>query len=80
MSISKQDIQTVQEQYETLFSTNEKLIEILDLIKDKPIKINTLKKKAKKMGINIEDLNKKIVQGLKEGIYFQSSPEYIQKL
>ncbi len=79
-TISETDYDTIVTKYNELYSVSDNLQIILELIRENPIEIELLEKKAREYGVKISELKKKLFQGLEEGIYFQPTSETIQKL
>ncbi|MHA2244651.1 MAG: hypothetical protein ACXADY_06745 [Candidatus Hodarchaeales archaeon] len=79
-SVSKTEIDSLEKEYKDYFLGDETAAEVLLLITEEPLELETLKKVAKEKGVPFSVVEKAIEQGLLKGIFFKPSESTIQKL
>ncbi|MFX0050744.1 MAG: hypothetical protein ACFFAJ_09615 [Candidatus Hodarchaeota archaeon] len=78
--LSEEQLENLKENFQMYLSGTETAYNVLELIGEKPVKIDTLKKFAEEKGVPFKIVEQAIEEGLIKGEYFQPSPKTIQKM
>ena len=79
-SIDKDDVKEIEEEFADLFQSDSRISDLLTLIGSEPIKTQFLRDKSIEKGIDFKLVEKAIERGMIKGLYFNPTPDMIQKL
>ncbi len=79
-SVSKTEIDSLEKEFKEYFLVDETAAEVLSLITEEPLELETLQRVAKDKGVPFSAVKKALEKGLLKGIFFEPSPGTIQKL
>jgi hypothetical protein len=79
-SINEVDVKEIEEEFADIFLSDSEISDILTLIGSEPIKIQLLRDKSLEKGIDFKLVEKVIERGMIKGLYFNPTPDMIQKL
>jgi len=78
--LSKEELKNLKNNFQVYVSESKNASDVLEIIKEAPVKIDALKKVAREKGIPFKVVEQAIEEGLMRGEYFQPSPKTIQKM
>ncbi len=79
-SINEDDVKEIKVEFSDLFQKDSGISELLALIGSEPIKIQLLRDKSLEKGIDFKLIEKAIERRMIKGLYFNPTPDMIQKL